>query len=95
MTLSGIINEIGGWPLIFYVFGGAAIVFSIPWIFLVYDSPDKHPRISEAEKKYILSSTQGNNEVSITIHFLVIYIYIYIHIHIYTYIYTHIHTYIR
>ena len=33
------------------------VSFYIGWVFLVYDSPSVHPRISESEKKYILSST--------------------------------------
>ncbi|XP_049799098.1 sialin-like [Schistocerca nitens] len=56
MGLSGILAAAGGWPLVFYFFGALAVVWFIPWIFLIYDSPDKHPRISEEEKEYILSS---------------------------------------
>ncbi|XP_076460482.1 sialin-like isoform X2 [Babylonia areolata] len=39
-----------GWPFIFYFFGGFALMCTIPWLFLVYDSPDQHPRILESEK---------------------------------------------
>lgn len=35
------------------------IVWSIFWVFLVFDSPEKHPRIEEAELKYIQTSLAG------------------------------------
>ncbi|KAJ9591416.1 hypothetical protein L9F63_002022, partial [Diploptera punctata] len=64
MTLSGVIANIGGWPMIFYFFGGISIFFIIPWLFIAYDSPDIHPRISEAEQKYILSNTVNENKLN-------------------------------
>lgn len=35
------------------------VVWSIFWVFLVFDSPEKHPRIEEAELKYIQTSLAG------------------------------------
>lgn len=32
------------------------MVWSLMWIFLVYDKPSKHPRISGEERQYIESS---------------------------------------
>ncbi|XP_063236034.1 sialin-like isoform X2 [Bacillus rossius redtenbacheri] len=46
----------GGWPMVFYVFGGIGVVWFIPWLFLVYDSPQQHPRISPEERDYIEKS---------------------------------------
>ncbi|XP_077288213.1 putative inorganic phosphate cotransporter [Arctopsyche grandis] len=43
----------GGWPLCFYLFGGLGIVWFIAWIFLVYDTPQSHPRICRQELEYI------------------------------------------
>lgn len=43
----------GGWPLCFYLFGGLGIVWFIAWIFLVYDTPQSHPRICQQELEYI------------------------------------------
>lgn len=39
--------------------GGMGCLWSIFWIFLVFDSPEKHPRIEEAELKYIQASLAG------------------------------------
>ncbi|XP_050412069.2 sialin isoform X2 [Patella vulgata] len=44
-----------GWPFIFYIFGLGTIIWMIFWWWIVYNSPDKHPRISEREKVYIES----------------------------------------
>ncbi|XP_969878.2 sialin [Tribolium castaneum] len=52
----GFIIHRWGWEWVFYVSGVAGTVWFIAWWFLVYDSPAKHPRISEQEKEYILSS---------------------------------------
>ncbi|XP_071455755.1 sialin-like [Hetaerina americana] len=46
--------EGGGWPMVFYFFGTLAMVLILPWWLLVYDHPSCHPRISKAEKNYIL-----------------------------------------
>ncbi|KAJ0176727.1 hypothetical protein K1T71_007906 [Dendrolimus kikuchii] len=43
----------GGWPLCFYIFGGLGVVWFVGWIFLIYDSPHKHPRICPKEIEYI------------------------------------------
>ncbi|XP_063384106.1 putative inorganic phosphate cotransporter [Cydia fagiglandana] len=46
----------GGWPLCFYLFGGLGVVWFIGWMFLVYDSPQSHPRICPKEIEYITQS---------------------------------------
>lgn len=46
---------LGGWPSVFYVFGGIGLLWSIAWFFLVFDRPDTHPRISQEEKNYVLN----------------------------------------
>nr|CAD7394227.1 unnamed protein product [Timema cristinae] len=62
MGLSGVLIEVGGWPLVSYVFGGAAAFWSLLWLLLVYDSPEKHPRISDEEKCYILTGLSVKEE---------------------------------
>lgn len=42
-----------GWESVFYVSGALGICWSISWIFLVFDSPAKHPTISIKERTYI------------------------------------------
>ncbi|CAG7835921.1 unnamed protein product [Allacma fusca] len=59
MPISGILissNLFGGWPSVFYVFGGMGIVWFILWTYLVYDSPSLHPRINPKELSYIQHS---------------------------------------
>lgn len=36
--------------------GAVGLVWFILWVFLMYDSPNTHPRISERERLYITSS---------------------------------------
>nr|CAD7587842.1 unnamed protein product [Timema genevievae] len=62
MGLSGVLIEAGGWPLVSYAFGGAAAFWSLLWLLLVYDSPEKHPRISDEEKCYILTGLRVKEE---------------------------------
>ncbi|XP_064642503.1 sialin-like isoform X2 [Lineus longissimus] len=51
--LSGILCEYAGWPSIFYLFGGGTFVWLVFWWFLVFDSPNEHPRISALEKDFV------------------------------------------
>ena len=68
--LSGYLCSIpwdNGWPLAFYVPGSLAAVWFVFWLFLAYNGPDVHPRISEDEKRYIMASTkrlQANKPVN-------------------------------
>jgi len=76
LPLSGYLCEVpfdNGWPLTFYVPGALAIIWFIFWVFLVYDGPDVHPRISDDENQYIVQSTgrkqgkQAENQKKLTI----------------------------
>ncbi|GFS51866.1 hypothetical protein TNIN_195591 [Trichonephila inaurata madagascariensis] len=56
MPLTGYLCEhgfAGGWPSAFYLMGSAGFVWFVLWIFLVFESPVKHPRISANELAYI------------------------------------------
>jgi len=55
MPACGYLCEYVGWESAFYVFGAIGIVWFIFWAFLVFDSPDKHPRISQKEKEFLES----------------------------------------
>lgn len=55
MSLSGMVAEYGGWPLVFYFFGSVTIMWFIPWMLLAFNTPHQHPRISQEEKNYIIS----------------------------------------
>ncbi|XP_068424990.1 sialin [Clinocottus analis] len=62
LPLSGEICFYLDWTYVFYVFGAVGLVWFVLWTFLVFDSPNSHPRISERERLYITSSLK--NELS-------------------------------
>jgi ACS family sodium-dependent inorganic phosphate cotransporter len=51
LPFSGFLAETFGWQWVFYVLGGLAAIWCILWIFLVFDSPQQHPRLHPEEKK--------------------------------------------
>lgn len=51
LPLSGFLADFLGWEWVFYVQGGLSMIWCILWIFLVYDSPEDHPRISQHESE--------------------------------------------
>ncbi|GMS95481.1 hypothetical protein PENTCL1PPCAC_17656, partial [Pristionchus entomophagus] len=44
---------LGGWPSIFYVFGGSCCLFTIFWIIFGYGGPAKNRWLNEEEKKWL------------------------------------------
>lgn len=52
------LDFMGGWPLAFYIFGVLGIVWFCFWMWLVYDTPHVHPRISRDERNYIERAVQ-------------------------------------
>lgn len=55
----GMIIESFGWIWAFLVCGIIVLCWTLIWYFIVTDSPESHPRISEEEKKYITDSLSG------------------------------------
>lgn len=49
-----------GWGAAFYVTSLLGVIWYGFWVFLVHDSPQQHPRISDEEKKYILDNLAGS-----------------------------------
>lgn len=67
MPLSGLLSvSTGGWPSIFYVFGAVGTVWSLAFIFLVFEDPEIHPRINQEERKYIINALWGTAGVSVS-----------------------------
>ena len=65
LPLTGALCEIeldNGWPWAFYIPGIIGVIWYLAWIFLVFDNPGVHPRISEKEKKYIHESLGTVNQ---------------------------------
>jgi sugar phosphate permease len=52
-ALCGAVISTYGWKTAFYVTSGLMLVFYVMWVFLIYDTPDIHPGITEKEKTYI------------------------------------------
>ncbi|KAJ3608792.1 hypothetical protein NHX12_023322 [Muraenolepis orangiensis] len=56
LPLTAYICQTLGWPAVFYICGGSGCLWSLFWFILVADDPRTHPRISEEEKTYIVTS---------------------------------------
>lgn len=53
LPFSGILAEKLGWESVFYVQGGLGAIWCVLWIFLVFDTPQDHPRIHPAERQLL------------------------------------------
>ncbi|ROT71001.1 putative sialin [Penaeus vannamei] len=51
--LALLVPFLGGWPSVFYLFGGLGILWGVFWFVLIHDRPEAHPRISAAELAHI------------------------------------------
>uniref|UniRef100_A0A0P5XE04 Sialin n=1 Tax=Daphnia magna TaxID=35525 RepID=A0A0P5XE04_9CRUS len=54
--MTGLICELSGWRSIFYFCGICGISWSVVALFLIYDTPGRHPRVSVEEKQYLVST---------------------------------------
>ncbi|XP_029632985.1 sialin [Octopus sinensis] len=52
-----------GWGSIFYVFGGATVLCSLVWFYIVYDSPLVHPRITPKEREFLDEAVHAHTTV--------------------------------
>nr|XP_036217533.1 sialin isoform X2 [Bactrocera oleae] len=50
------------WELVFYTVGSVALVFGISCHWLVYNTLDEHPRLSEAERAYLKSTNDEKSK---------------------------------
>ncbi|XP_071038024.1 putative inorganic phosphate cotransporter [Parasteatoda tepidariorum] len=56
MPVSGLLcstDLLGGWPSVFYFFGALGCFWFLLWSIFMYESPNRHPTISEEEKLFI------------------------------------------
>ena len=66
--MCGFLIDSFGWVSAFYVIGSITVTWFIFWWFLVFDTPEKHPRISREELNYIqkeLSTTLDKKPKSV------------------------------
>jgi MFS transporter, ACS family, solute carrier family 17 (sodium-dependent inorganic phosphate cotransporter), other len=54
MPMSGLIADWMGWPAVFYIMGGLSLVWCVLWPMLVFDSPRKHPFMTQVCFIFIL-----------------------------------------
>ncbi|CAJ0607470.1 unnamed protein product [Cylicocyclus nassatus] len=48
----------GGWPSILYILGLMGVVWCAIWMYMSFDRPINHPRVSEAEKQFITKAVE-------------------------------------
>ncbi|XP_071497425.1 vesicular glutamate transporter 1-like [Diadema antillarum] len=56
MPIAGILTDYAGWPSVFYVFGAMGIIWYAFFMWIVHETPAKHPTISKEERNYIEES---------------------------------------
>ena len=61
-ALSGYLCQVS-WTLVFYILGSVTILWYIAYWFIVYSSPDQHPRISDNEKSFISQNISSKQSV--------------------------------
>ncbi|XP_044267410.1 sialin-like [Tribolium madens] len=66
LPVSGYLIAYVGWPSVFYVTGAIGVFWSILWFYLIYDSPEQHPRISIKEKEIL--GKKIHNEITPQVH---------------------------
>lgn len=57
--LFGFILSALSWQWVFYVSGCVGTIWYAGWLYFVFDSPKKHPRIDPYERQYIEKSLEG------------------------------------
>lgn len=69
-ALCGQIISAFGWKAAYYFTSGLILIFYALWFFLIYDTPDLHPGITENEKAYIkeqIGTTVSKQEVKLPV----------------------------
>lgn len=61
MLMAGILAGNWGWESVFYVMGGLSVIWTILWMWLVQDSPNKQPLIS-AEERSLITTSLGTSD---------------------------------
>ncbi|TKR58710.1 hypothetical protein L596_030120 [Steinernema carpocapsae] len=61
------LNFLGGWPLIFYIFGSLGCLWCVVFMIVASSSPDKNKWISSHEKEHILTAlSQNSRKISLS-----------------------------
>lgn len=73
-ALCGQVISALGWKAAYYVTSGLMLVFYALWVYLIYDTPDLHPGITEKEKSYIkeqIGTAISKNKVQLPVRSIV------------------------
>lgn len=62
MPICGFLIHWFGWPSVFYATGGIGVIWSLCWFFFIFETPAKHPRISDEERKEIEDAIGKSDE---------------------------------
>lgn len=62
-----------GWRSVFYTTGSIGVIWCVFWYLLAFDSPESHPRITQAEMTYIHQNTV-NTFANSKVHYLFVFI---------------------
>ena len=68
-SLSGLLASgsfLGGWPSLFYVYGGCGVLWALLWFVFVRDDPASSYWTSTAEKEYLAATTVPRKAVQIS-----------------------------
>uniref|UniRef100_A0A336LAC8 Sialin n=1 Tax=Culicoides sonorensis TaxID=179676 RepID=A0A336LAC8_CULSO len=67
LQFSGIICDYINWEFAFYIFGVAGLIWYVFWLVIIKETPEKDTKITEQEKRLILSSIgdQGKRDIKI------------------------------
>lgn len=65
MLLSGWLAVNFGWQSIFYTFGAFGVVWSVAWLLIIKESPEKDRCMTESEKTFIKTSLQTPGKVNV------------------------------
>uniref|UniRef100_T1KC47 Major facilitator superfamily (MFS) profile domain-containing protein n=1 Tax=Tetranychus urticae TaxID=32264 RepID=T1KC47_TETUR len=70
LPLAGILVDssfLGGWPSVFYLFGGLNLIVAIIWFIVVYDTPEVHPYLGSEELEVILKNRSVSSGGSVKV----------------------------
>jgi len=68
LSLAGYLCDgsfMGGWPAVFYLLGIIGCFWFVLWSAFVYESPDRHPHISEEEYDYIKDGQDNEQTIKV------------------------------
>ena len=54
--IGGVVVENFGWEIMFYAPAAVTLLWCVIWWLRVFESPEKHPSISDAELEYIVAT---------------------------------------